>query len=100
MRQRDLKRLKTMLVTLTSSQRRELMSELQVTEGRAASVGIIEDRGRQGGCPHCGNQKVVCNGNADGLQRYKCRQCGRTFNALTGTPLARLRQKGKWLEQA
>ena len=100
MRQRDLKRLKAMLVTLTLSQRRELMSELQVTEGRAASVGIIEDRGRQGGCPHCGNQKVVRNGNADGLQRYKCRECGRTFNALTGTPLARLRQKGKWLEQA
>jgi transposase-like protein len=100
MRQRDLKRLKMMLVALTLSQRRELMSELQATEGRAASVGIIEDRGRQGGCPHCGNQKVVRNGNADGLQRYKCRDCGRTFNALTGTPLARLRQKGKWLDQA
>lgn len=100
MRQRDLKRLKTMLVALTLSQRRELMSELQATEGRAASVGIIEDCGRQGGCPHCGNQKVVRNGNADGLQRYKCRECGRTFNALTGTPLARLRQKGKWLDQA
>lgn len=100
MRQRDLKRLKIVLVTLTLSQRRKLMSELQATEGRAASVGIIEDRGRQGGCPHCGHQKVVRNGNADGLQRYKCRECGRTFNALTGTPLARLRQKGKWLEQA
>lgn len=100
MRQRDLKRLKTMLVALTLCQRRELMSELQATEGRAASVGIIEDRGRPGGCPHCGNQKVVRNGNADGLQRYKCRECGRTFNALTGTPLARLRQKGKWLGQA
>lgn len=100
MRQRDLKRLKTMLVTLTLSQRRELMSKLQAAEGRAASVGIIEDRGRQGGCPHCGNLKVVRNGNADGLQRYKCRECGRTFNALTGTPLARLRQKGKWLDQA
>jgi hypothetical protein len=34
------------------------------------------------------------------LQRYKCRGCGRTFNALTGTPLARLRQKSKWLAQA
>lgn len=100
MRQRDLKKLKAMLVTLTLSQRRELMSELQAPERRAASVGIIEDRGRPGNCPHCGNQKVVRNGNADGLQRYKCRECSRTFNALTGTPLARLRQKGKWLEQA
>jgi transposase-like protein len=100
MRQRDLKRLKTMLVALMLPQRRELMSELEAAEGRAASVGIIEDRGRQCGCPHCGNLKVVRNGNADGLQRYKCRECGRTFNALTGTTLARLRQKGKWLDQA
>lgn len=39
------------------------------------------------------------NGYASGLQRYKCRGCGKTFNALTGTALARLRMKGKWLEQ-
>ena len=40
------------------------------------------------------------NGQADGLQRYKCRGCGKTFNALTATPLARLRQRHKWLAQA
>jgi transposase len=43
---------------------------------------------------------VVRNGSASGLQRYKCRECSRTFNALTGTPLARLRQKSKWIVQA
>ncbi len=43
---------------------------------------------------------MVRNGSASGLQRYKCRDCDRTFNALTGTPLARLRQKSKWLTQA
>jgi hypothetical protein len=42
----------------------------------------------------------VGNGHADGLQRDKCRVCGRTFNALTGTALARLRQRETWLEQA
>jgi transposase-like protein len=31
------------------------------------------------------------------LQRYKCKICHKTFNALTGTPLARLRDKPKWL---
>jgi transposase-like protein len=31
------------------------------------------------------------------LQRYRCCACGRTFNDLTGTPLARLRLKSKWL---
>jgi len=32
------------------------------------------------------------------LQRFRCCACGRTFNDLTGTPLARLRHKGKWLD--
>jgi transposase-like protein len=41
----------------------------------------------------------VRNGTADGLQRYRCRGCRKTFNALTGTPLDRLRHKGKWLDQ-
>ena len=54
----------------------------------------------RGRCPHCGNEGTVRNGSANGLQRYKCRSCHRTFNALTGTPLARLRQKPKWLAQA
>ncbi len=39
------------------------------------------------------------NGMADGLQHYKCCGCCKTINALTGTPLARLRQKGKWRER-
>lgn len=100
MRQRELKRLRAMLAELTLLQRRELMSELRAAEGQEVSVGVIEDRGSPGSCPHCASQKVVRNGSVNGLQRYKCRGCRRTFNALTGTPLARLRQKGKWLDQA
>jgi transposase-like protein len=37
------------------------------------------------------------HGFANGLQRYRCCACGKTFNGLTGTPLARLRLKDKWL---
>ena len=33
------------------------------------------------------------------LAASECQVCGRRFNALTGTPLARLRMKGKWLDQ-
>jgi transposase-like protein len=32
------------------------------------------------------------------LQRYRCQTCKRTFNALTGTSLARLRKKDNWLD--
>ena len=36
-------------------------------------------------------------GSAHGLARFRCRACRRTFNALTGTSLARLRHKERWL---
>jgi transposase-like protein len=100
MRQRDLKKLKAMVAELTFAQRGALMDELAAEDDAAASVGIIEARGKSNRCPHCGSEHLVRNGSASGLQRYKCRSCHRTFNALTGTPLARLRQKPKWLAQA
>jgi hypothetical protein len=34
------------------------------------------------------------------MKRYKCKACERTFNALTGTPLAHLQKREKWLEYA
>jgi transposase-like protein len=49
-------------------------------------------------CPRCRCPEHWRHGHANGLQRYRCRACGRTFNALTGTPLARLRHKAKWLD--
>ena len=51
-------------------------------------------------CPKCGHDQVARWGLASGLQRYRCATCKITFNALTGTPLARLRHKDKWLEYA
>jgi transposase-like protein len=55
-------------------------------------------------CPHCGAVGVVKHGLDDnGQQRFRCRPplgCGRTFNALTGTPLARMRKPEVWLAYA
>jgi transposase-like protein len=39
-------------------------------------------------------------GVASGMKRYKCKACERTLNALTGTLLAHLRRREKWLEYA
>jgi hypothetical protein len=36
-------------------------------------------------------------GAARGFPRSRCISCGRTFNILTNTPLARLRNKDRWL---
>jgi len=48
-------------------------------------------------CPHCHCARVHRCGQASGLQRWRCVACGRSFNALTGTPLARLRKRELWL---
>jgi len=48
-------------------------------------------------CPSCGNERCHRHGFANDLQRFRCCVCGRTFNDLSGTPLARLRLKAKWL---
>lgn len=53
-------------------------------------------------CPHCAGSDVVKHGRTkNGRQRFRCRKsaggCGRTFNGLTGTPLARMRKPELWL---
>ena len=43
---------------------------------------------------------MVCRGRANGLRRFHCLACGKTFNALSGTPLAHLHHKERWLDFA
>ena len=50
-----------------------------------------------GACPRCGSLGVVRYGkDKNARQRFKCRDCRRTFNILTGTPMARARKPGTW----
>jgi transposase-like protein len=100
MKKQEMQRLLALLGRLTRGQRQELVIALKAQSNAEACVEVLESAGGPArACPHCKSQRLVRNGMADGLQRYKCRTCGKTFNALTGTPLARLRHKGKWLEQ-
>jgi transposase-like protein len=101
MRARELKQLLTQAAKLTMVQREQVLAHLGTGLALDRATAIVEDRLAQHlGCPKCKAQHVVRNGQADGLQRYKCRGCGCTFNSLTGTPLARLRYRDKWVEQA
>lgn len=57
-------------------------------------------------CPCCGHTDVVKHGlDKAGRQRFRCRKsakggCGKTFNALTGTPFSRMRMPEKWVDYA
>ncbi|HEU5209548.1 MAG TPA: IS1 family transposase [Longimicrobiales bacterium] len=44
--------------------------------------------GGQVKCPRCQSTRVWRWGQFSGRQRYRCRECRRTFNDLTGTPVA------------
>lgn len=85
---------------LSWSQQQELVHRLQHAQAARHAAVIVEERLQAlRMCPHCNSLHVVRNGMAPGLQRYKCRACCKTFNALTGTALARLRYRERWLEQ-
>jgi transposase-like protein len=60
-------------------------------------IALIEATARGRPCPRCGCGHVHRCGRASGLQRFRCLGCGRSYNALTDTPLARLRKKERWL---
>lgn len=101
MRERELKRLWTLVGQLTLAERAKLRETLFRQSSPAEVVSVIEGgAGEQRSCPHCRSERVVRHGQVDGLQRYRCRGCGKTFNALSGTPMARLRHKDKWLAQS
>jgi transposase-like protein len=68
---------------------------------RADALGTTShERVEARGCPHCAGREVVGWGRSHGLLRFRCKSCGRTFNALTKTPMAHLRKKDRWLDHA
>lgn len=101
MRNHEFKQLLQALSNLTGNQKRELLNSLKAEMSRTETETMIEDiKGDVRGCPRCGSPHIQRWGRASGLQRYKCKDdlCGATFNPLTGTPFARLRQRSKWLD--
>jgi transposase-like protein len=67
-------------------------------EGLAARIGRV--RNESFGCPHCGLRNIRPWGGAGGKPRYRCADCRKTFNPLTGTPLSGLHYQDRWREQA
>ena len=83
---------------LTAAQRKEVAAVLSDPPAGAASLAAIElgvDDGRR--CSHCGAGGAVSRGKARGLRRFWCKECGKTFGALTGAALSGLHHKERWL---
>lgn len=93
----DFSKLLASLSSLTERQHDKLLFSLNdVVKQKSIPESLKKVTGRKLKCPHCKGKRIVRFGKASGLQRYRCKQCFRTFNTLTGTPLSHLRYKERW----
>ncbi len=78
---------------LSVGQLRELRRRLGELDARREVLTRIDARGQAlERCVHCGAAALVRWGSTrTGLGRLRCKSCGRTFSAATGTALARVR---------
>jgi transposase-like protein len=89
----------TQIAQLTRAQCTRVLALLKPAVDQGRTAAVIEDAvASRLCCPRCQGKQLYRHGTKSGLQRFRCRACGRTFNSLTGTPLARLRHKEKWLD--
>src|SRR5437763_9761545 len=94
MREADFEVLLHLVERLSDEQRTALGRALASASGEPEAVRLLERAfAAAPRCPHCGAEKLQRWGAASGLRRYRCATCRRTYNALTGTSLARLRNK-------
>lgn len=84
---------------LDGRQRARLQAALEAPAIQDGLSGVLPDLQS---CPHCQapRSQLVGWGKQRGVQRYRCKVCRRTCNALSGTPLARLHKAERWLDYA
>src|SRR3954464_8802322 len=97
-READFAALLHLVERLSLEQRTALGRALAAASGESEAIRLLEDAFLAAPrCPHCAATALQRWGYASGLRRYRCTACRKTFNALTGTSLARLRKKECWL---
>jgi transposase-like protein len=84
---------------MSEAQLDELVSAVEQRRARTKALRLLEATRDLRRCIHCNSPVLVKNGHSQGLQRYRCRACLKTFNAASGTPLAHLRHKERFYQQ-
>jgi len=98
MQSKGFRQLIALLNDLPRVQREALLTALHSKLSPAAALKLIETRFEAAPeCGHCGSEHVGGWSTANRTKRYRCKDCGRTFNAFTGTPLAQLHRRESWL---
>lgn len=99
MKKADLKSLEQTLASLPVDLKKYLADQL-LAQISSQVVTLLDTTRPFPPCPHCGGEHPVKWGRSGGLHRYRCRNpdCHKTFNALTGTPLAKMQHRDKWFD--
>ena len=97
MKTKILKRFEQQINQFNTCEYKALKTIIKNFDDKKMVANLLETSYEKVVCPHCGEDKYYKWGRQNDLQRYKCKECNRTFNCLSKTPLARLRKKGRWL---
>ncbi len=101
MEQAQYQQLVASLEGLTQAQTDALLQALRERQDADGVQRLIMARmAQEGCCPRCQSTSRYKHGIEFGSQRFRCKDCGKTFTATTGTPFHRLRDKTKLLENA
>ena len=72
--------------------------KLKKHSGNLLKVHIYENRSINN-CPHCQNKNYIKFGKYDGIQRYRCRECKKTFSKTTKSLYSySKKQPEKWIQ--
>jgi transposase-like protein len=97
----DLPKFRSLLRRMSAEDLLSVMPDVRQRERDVESDLVIREAEQAiNSCPHCGCETLVKNGHKDGRQRFQCKACNKRFNAMTGTPLARLRMADKHIPNA
>lgn len=106
----NLKQLEAAIGSLPANQIAAILKAVEKRESEVEGSLVVEKRASSiECCPRCGH-KAGKWGTRNGVPRFKCKNeaaeadgspvCGKTFTALTGTPLAHLHNKDKLIVNA
>ena len=86
--------IKEIFIRLTRTEQQRLIQELKrIQKGYELVIEREEIE-----CPHCGSSAIIKHSKYKDTQRYKCKQCNRTFLPTTGTYIHNIKKKEKFIE--
>ena len=84
--------IKSKINKLSVEQKKELINYIKENYSIFDEYSNIEE------CPYCHSVSFVKNGTRNGINRYKCKKCNKTFTYKTNTVLTGINKLTKWNE--